>query len=49
VTSLVQGVYKFELKGTDAGGLFSKDITQTITARKAFTNRGFIKKIMPSF
>src|SRR5678816_86715 len=25
VTNLVQGVYQFELKVTDAGGLFSKD------------------------
>jgi N-acetylneuraminic acid mutarotase len=28
VTSLVQGVYQFELKVTDAGGLFSKDTVQ---------------------
>ena len=28
VTNLVQGVYLFELKVTDAGGLFSKDTVQ---------------------
>ena len=28
VTNLVQGVYQFELKVTDAGGLFSKDTVQ---------------------
>ena len=28
VTSLVEGVYRFELKVTDAGGLFSKDMVQ---------------------
>jgi len=28
VTNLVEGVYQFELKVTDAGGLFDKDITQ---------------------
>ena len=32
VINLVQGVYQFELKVTDAGGLFSKDTTQiTVT------------------
>lgn len=30
VTNLVQGVYQFELKVTDAGGLFSKDTAQLI-------------------
>ena len=30
VTNLVEGDYKFELKVTDAGGLFSKDIVQVI-------------------
>jgi hypothetical protein len=30
VTNLVQGVYNFELKVTDAGGLFSKDTMQVI-------------------
>ena len=28
VTNLVQGIYQFELKVTDAGGLFSKDTMQ---------------------
>ncbi len=30
VTNLTQGVYEFELKVTDAGGLFSKDTVQII-------------------
>ena len=30
VTNLVQGIYQFELKVTDAGGLFSKDTMQVI-------------------
>jgi hypothetical protein len=30
VTNLVQGIYLFELKVTDAGGLFSKDTVQVI-------------------
>jgi hypothetical protein len=30
VTNLVQGIYQFELKVTDAGGLFSKDTIQAI-------------------
>lgn len=34
VTRLVEGVYQFELKVTDAGGLFSKDTVQiTVAAR----------------
>jgi hypothetical protein len=33
VTGLVQGVYRFELKVTDAGGLFSKDTVQITVAR----------------
>jgi len=30
LTNLIQGVYQFELKVTDAGGLFSKDTVQVI-------------------
>jgi Tol biopolymer transport system component len=30
ITNLVQGIYQFELKVTDAGGLFSKDTLQVI-------------------
>ena len=30
VTNLVQGIYQFELKVTDAGGLFSKDTMQVM-------------------
>src|SRR5258705_9591112 len=30
ITNLVQGVYKFELKVTDGGGLFSKDTVQVV-------------------
>ncbi len=38
VTNLVQGVYQFELKVTDAGALFSKDIMQIIVQQVVQTN-----------
>jgi hypothetical protein len=37
VTNLTEGVYRFELKVTDAGGLLSKDTVQ-VTVSAAFTN-----------
>jgi hypothetical protein len=37
VTNLVQGIYRFELKVTDAGGLFSKD-TMQVVVDAAITN-----------
>ncbi|HEV8285703.1 MAG TPA: PKD domain-containing protein [Chitinophagaceae bacterium] len=38
VTNLVEGIYQFELKVTDAGGLFSKDTVQLIVNSQGFTN-----------
>ena len=38
VTNLAQGIYQFELKVTDAGGLFSKDTMQvTVNADTIIT------------
>jgi len=39
VTNLVEGVYKFELKITDAGGLFSADTIQVIVNGSTPVNR----------
>ncbi|MGN6532009.1 MAG: PKD domain-containing protein, partial [Ginsengibacter sp.] len=39
VSNLTEGVYQFELKVTDAGGLFSKDTVQvTVSAAEALSN-----------
>ena len=38
VTNLVQGIYQFELKVTDVGGLFSKDTMQVIVNPASSTN-----------
>ena len=37
VSNLTEGIYQFELKVTDAGGLFSKDTVQ-VTVSAAFSN-----------
>ena len=45
VTNLAQGVYLFELKVTDAGGLFSKD-TMQITVNTIYVAGGLVNAVL---
>jgi hypothetical protein len=49
VTNLVVGIYQFELKVTDAGGLFSKDTVQITVIDPAPTNRPPVANAGPDY
>ncbi|HEX6170451.1 MAG TPA: PKD domain-containing protein, partial [Chitinophagaceae bacterium] len=45
LTNLLQGIYQFELKVTDAGGLFSKD-TMQLTVNPIINNNCFLSQTL---